>query len=297
MDFCAFLRGGVSKVRYVKAFNNNVALVKDLSGLEWVVMGTGVGFQKKKGDLIEETSIRRKFAAEDSAAKKPLVQVLDHMDPDVLDVAVEVVKNAEVSLGTTFENNIYLTIADHLNFAIIRANEQIEYVETNRWEVKNLYPKEYLAAQEAIRLVFDRLDVLLPKSEETFLTYHFVNGQQTKKTRIEETLKMTEVINRIIEIIQYHFQVKLDEESLSYTRFITHLRHFFIRQFKQNHIEDQEVDLTIVEVVKSKYPRSYQAVEKIAHLLERKYGWALSPNERLYLALHIWRLTSQLETK
>ncbi len=292
-----FSRDGVSTVKYIKAFNNNVALVNDHSGLEWIVMGTGVGYQKKKGDPIDEASIRRKFAAEDSTAKRPLVQVLDHMEPEVLDVAVEVVKNAEASLGTTFENNIYLTVADHLNFAIKRAIEEVDYVGANRWEVKNLYPQEYLAAQAAIRLVFDRLDVLLPKSEETFFTYHFVNGQQNKKTRIEETLKMTEVINRIIEVIQYHFQISLDEESLSYTRFITHLRHFFIRQFKQNPIEDQEVDLTIVEVVKSKYPRSYQAVEKIGRLLEQKYGWTLSPNEMLYLALHIWRLTNQPETE
>ncbi|TSB47340.1 PRD domain-containing protein [Alkalicoccobacillus porphyridii] len=297
MGFCCVMRYGGHSMKFTKAFNNNVALVKDSSGVEWIVMGTGVGFQKNKGDSISEENIRRKFVAEQSSTRKPLLQVLDEIDSEVLDVSVEIIKNTEAQLGITFNNNIYLTLADHLNFAVKRANEQIDYADTNRWEVKNLYPKEYEAAKDAIRQVFDRLDVLLPKSEETFITYHFVNGQQAKKTKIEETLKMTEVINRIIEIVQYHFQLKLDEDSLNYTRFITHLRYFFIRQFKQDQTEQEEVDLTLLELVKTKYEKAYQAVEKISTLLEKRYGWSLSSNERLYLTLHVWRVTNRQTTK
>ncbi len=280
-------------MKFSKAFNNNVALVEDSSGTEWIVMGTGVGFQRKKGDPIPEENIRRKFVAEQSSTRRPLMQVLDEIDSEVLDVSVEIIKNAEAELGVTFNNNSYLTLADHLNFAVKRANERVDYPDTNRWEVKNLYPKEYTAAKNAIRQVFDRLDVLLPKSEETFITYHFVNGQQERKTDIEETLKMTEVINRIIEIVQYHFQVKLDEDSLNYTRFITHLRYFFIRQFKQEQSDPEEVDVTLLEVVKNKYEKAYRAVEKISHLLLKQYGWTLSSNETLYLTLHVWRVTNQ----
>ncbi len=114
-----------------------------------------------------------------------------------------------------------------------------------------------------------------------------------KKTQIEETLKMTEVINRIIEIVQYHFQLKLDEESLNYTRFITHLRYFFIRQYKQDPVDSEEMDQTLLEVVKTKYEKAYQAVEKFAALLKQKYGWTVSTNEKLYLTLHIWRVTNR----
>ncbi|MED4293868.1 CAT RNA binding domain-containing protein [Priestia megaterium] len=50
-------------MKFVKVFNNNVALVKDSSNVEWVIMGTGVGFQKKKGDPVDKAVIRRKFVA------------------------------------------------------------------------------------------------------------------------------------------------------------------------------------------------------------------------------------------
>lgn len=283
-------------MKFVKAFNNNVAIVKDSSNLEWVVMGTGVGYQKKKGEAIDETVIRRKFVAESSNIRRPLMKILENIKPETLEVSVELIKNAETEMGVTFNDNIYLTLADHLNFAIERTNDGLEYTQASRWEVKKLYPKEYQAAVHAIRLVYDRLDVLLPKSEETFLTYHFVNAQNSK-TRMEETLRMTEMINRIIEIVQYHFQLMLDEESMSYSRFITHLRFFVLRQLDNDNFANSQVDPTLLDMVKTKYAKSYQAVKKIASLLEKQQGWQLTPDEKLYLTLHIWRVTNRAETK
>ncbi|MGE7635312.1 PRD domain-containing protein [Bacillus paramycoides] len=283
-------------MKFLKAFNNNVALVKDASNLEWVVMGTGVGYQKQRGDAIDETVIRRKFVAESSDIRRPLMKILENIKPETLDVSVELIKNAEVEIGVTFNDNIYLTLADHLNFAIERTNDGLEYTQVSRWEVKKLYPKEYQAAVNAIRLVYNRLDVLLPKSEETFLTYHFVNAQNSK-TKIEETLKMTEVINRIIEIVQYHFQLKLDEESMNYSRFITHLRFFILRQFDNEQVGNSQIDITLLDMVKIKYGKAYQAVEKIASLLAKQQGWQLTPDEKMYLTLHIWRVTNRAETK
>ena len=50
--------------RIVQALNNNVALVKNEQDEQAVVMGLGIVFQKKKGDLItpfENRGIQRKF--------------------------------------------------------------------------------------------------------------------------------------------------------------------------------------------------------------------------------------------
>ncbi|WP_185113018.1 MULTISPECIES: PRD domain-containing protein [Peribacillus] len=283
-------------MKFVKAFNNNVALVEDSSNLEWVVMGTAVGYQKKKGDMIDESLIRRKFVAESSTVRRPLAQILDSIKPEILEVSVEIIKRAEAEIGVTFNTNIYLTLADHLNFAIERSDAGIEYAQPSRWEVKKLYHKEYQAAVNAIRFVYDQLDVLLPKSEETFLTYHFVNAQNAH-AKIEETMKMTEVINRIIDIVQYHFQIKLDEDSMNYSRLVTHLRFFVIRQLDHEQDGNPQVDNTLLDVVKTKYMKAYQAVGKIANLLLKQYGWSLSSDEKLYLTLHIWRVTSRAETE
>jgi beta-glucoside operon transcriptional antiterminator len=114
---------------------------------------------------------------------------------------------------------------------------------------------------------------------------------------VEETMKMTEVINRIIDIVQYHFQLKLDEESMNYSRFVTHLRFFVLRQLDQNPHVSPEVDATLLDVVKTKYEKAYKAVEKVANLLHKQHGWSLTSDEKLYLTLHIWRVTNLVETE
>ncbi|GAB6683439.1 hypothetical protein BOVMAS27_12170 [Streptococcus uberis] len=38
--------------RVLQALNNNVALVKDEHDQQFVVMGLGITFQKRKGDLV-----------------------------------------------------------------------------------------------------------------------------------------------------------------------------------------------------------------------------------------------------
>ena len=57
------------------------------------------------------------------------------------------------------------------------------------------------------------------------------------------------------------------------------------------------MDQTLLEVVKTKYEKAYQAVEKIAALLKQKYGWTVSTNEKLYLTLHIWRVTNRQKSE
>ena len=47
--------------RIVQALNNNVALVKNEQDDQAVVMGLGIVFQKKKGDLITPSKVEKVF--------------------------------------------------------------------------------------------------------------------------------------------------------------------------------------------------------------------------------------------
>lgn len=44
-----------------------------------------------------------------------------------------------------------------------------------------------------------------------------------------------------------------------------------------------------------KYADAYKTVGKIAYFLKKTEGWELSQDERLYLCLHIWRVTNKKE--
>lgn len=47
--------------KLIRSLNNNAALVKDKQNNEAVIMGLGITFQKKKGDLIREEKVEKIF--------------------------------------------------------------------------------------------------------------------------------------------------------------------------------------------------------------------------------------------
>ena len=57
---CLFFVEGES-MRVIKALNNNTALVEN-NDKEFIVMGKGIAFNKKKNDLIDEQKIEKKYA-------------------------------------------------------------------------------------------------------------------------------------------------------------------------------------------------------------------------------------------
>lgn len=46
----------------VKVLNNNVVLARDIDH-DYIIIGGGIGFNKKKGSVVPEEKIERKFIA------------------------------------------------------------------------------------------------------------------------------------------------------------------------------------------------------------------------------------------
>lgn len=46
-------------MRFLKSYNNSVALVENEQGKEEIVIGKGIGFGLKKGDQIDQAKIER----------------------------------------------------------------------------------------------------------------------------------------------------------------------------------------------------------------------------------------------
>lgn len=265
-------------------------MAKDEDAVEWVLLGKGIGFGKQTGDQIDVSQIDRRFKAqEDGFTHQNPPEMLANIDPTILQLASTISNRAADFLEIRFSNYNYLALADHIAFAIKRAQTTDDYPKDFRWEVQRLYPKEYQVAEQALSFIKEQTGIQLPTSELTFFTYHFVSAQ-SNGSLVADTVEMTSLINRIIEIISYHFQQQIDTSSLNYARFMTHLRYFMIRQMHREQ-NDEELDPMIGEVVRNKYPKAYAATKKIATYLEQTKHWQISSSERMYLTLHVWRLT------
>jgi beta-glucoside operon transcriptional antiterminator len=249
---------------FVKSLNNNIVLAYDENHNEVVLFGNGIGFNRKKGDMVTESSVNKLFINDSNKRLAPMVQ---NLSEDIVSVTEEIIQYGSRILEKQLHASILIILADHLYFAIERAKKSQNVDNPLQWEVPHLYPREYEIGGKGVKLIEESQDM-------------------------SDTLKITEIISRILDIVSYHFQLILDENSLYYSRFIVHLRYFIIRQ--ETHIKDTIGlnDEDLLETVKIRYKKSYQCAVKIAKYLFDAYSWDVSKDEIIYLLLHIERITN-----
>ena len=98
---------------------------------------------------------------------------------------VEYAKNL---LNIQFNDFIYVTLTDHLNFAIQRHRENISYVNALHWEIKKFYPKEYGIGLKALEFINDELGIKFSEDEAANIALHLVNARINSKNEIGETM-------------------------------------------------------------------------------------------------------------
>ncbi len=156
--------------------------------------------------------------------------------------------------------------------------------------VKYLFKNEYEVAVQVIQLIEHEAKVTLPQSEKIFMTYHLLNAENDG-TKLQDTVKIMQLIQGIISIVQYEYQIELDKESFNYNRFVGHLHSLMIKQISGEVHAEQELDPMLLSVMEQKYPQAAQTVDRIATYLKEKVHWDLGPDDWVYLILHIWRVT------
>ncbi|WP_214854815.1 CAT RNA binding domain-containing protein [Exiguobacterium sp. s166] len=81
-------------MQIVKVFNNNVVAIES-NGQEHVVMGRGIAFQKRMGDVIDESRIEKVFTLESKESRERFIDFLNEMPQAEIETVKEIVKMAE----------------------------------------------------------------------------------------------------------------------------------------------------------------------------------------------------------
>ncbi|MGL5378358.1 BglG family transcription antiterminator LicT [Clostridium sp.] len=272
-----------------KVLNNNVVTIIDENNKEAVVMGRGISFQKKKGDEINEEIIDKIFILNNKSINEKLLNLINDIPVDYLEISEEIINYAEVKLDTKLNENIYLTLTDHINFSVNRHKNNMPIKNTMLWDIKRLHKEQFKIGLKALEIIKDRLNIELPEDEAASIAMHILNGELNGD--MPEIVDMINLIEEILKIVQYHFNIEFDEESINYYRFITHLKFFAQRLMNGRYYEDEENDL--YEMIKVKYPNSNKCVERICSLVEKRYKNKLTKEEKLYLMIHTARVVRE----
>ncbi|MDK6804730.1 BglG family transcription antiterminator LicT [Aerococcus sp. UMB7834] len=278
-----------------KVFNNNVVMSMNEKNEEIIAMGKGIGFNKRVGDDLELEKVEKVFVMDSS--KKSDYEIYHKIDPVIVEIATDIIKYAQGVLGSRLNNNIYLTLPDHLNFAIDRIQKGLEVTSPLYWEVKNFYTVEFMIGEKALELIYQRLELALPEHEAATIALHIINAK-VDSPGMDQTIEVIEMVQDILDIVSYFYGIQLDSSSFHYSRFVTHLRYLVIRLYDHktvgNHSDSD--DFLYGQMVK-KYPRVRACVEKVAAYIEQKLEVTIGQEEKLYLMIHIQRVISQLENE
>ncbi len=270
-----------------KIFNNNAIIASDPGKREFVVMGRGIAFKKSAGEPVDKSLIEKIFVLQQKEASEKFKLLLEDVPPEYISVCYDIIEYGKNNLEGTLSDYIYVTLTDHLNNAMKMYEEGIFNTNPLSWEIRRFYPNEYKVGVKALEFIESTLGKTLPEDEAANIALHLVNAELNgSSSKFHNVAVQAEKIQDILNIIKYTYNIELDEQSISYERFITHLKFFFQRlmQAQKRWLEDD----FLLQQVKSKYRRAYDCMLKIEKYLDTE----LTDEEKLYLTIHIQRITS-----
>lgn len=272
-----------------KIVNNNIVISKDAGHQEVVLMGRGIGFQRHKGDKIDSSKVEKTYVMKDHGMTHRFQQIAADIPIERLEICNKIIQYAKDTLQKNINDNIYISLTDHINFAIERVEMGVPFQNPFLWEIKKFYYPEYLIGKAAIAMIRKKLGVTLPQDEAAFIALHIVNAELDLD--MTEMVSMTKLVNEVLGIVDECFHEQLDRESVFYERFITHLKFFAQRIFMGKEIESDDDEFQ--QIIRDKYPECLNCVEKIRQHIKKTCNHDITDEEMMYLTVHIKRVTTR----
>lgn len=275
-----------------KVLNNNLVLSLDKkTNKEIILMGCGIAFQKKPGDFVDESKIEKKFSIEDGKLGNRMKDLLGKIPEAIFILSNEIIIYAEKTLNIKLDKQIYISLSDHISFALKRYKKGILIKNSLLYEIKRVHKKEYEIGVWAVEHINKRAKIELPIDEAGFIALHIVNASYNNVT--EDGLALTEIIKGVLNIIRYHFSVEFDEDDINYERLLTHLKFFAKRVLTNTQYINEEN--CFIDIIKENYSDAYECAEKIQKFIKASYDYDVKSDEIVYLTMHVHRVISVIK--
>lgn len=271
--------------------NNNYVAAIDDEGNEVVVMGTGIGYGAQKGSYIPDEKIKKIYVINNSNTIRDIKGLFQNISEDCFQVCGEIIDYTKKKLNTELNPNLYVTLTDHVNYTIIRNAQGIRIENPMIEEIKLFYPNEYAIGKYAVSLVKNKLGVDLGEDEAGFIAFHIVNAEAN--TTMHTTMKVTKLVKTALAMIEDFFGIKIQNETINFSRLITHL------QFIANSVLSKKHSASKTDVfnntIKNAFSEENDCSLKIADYIRANYDYELDDDELAYLTVHISRVRERKE--
>ncbi|MGT2950320.1 transcription antiterminator lact [Streptococcus cuniculi] len=274
--------------RIVQSLNNNAALVKNEQGEQSVVMGMGVAFQKKKGDLVNAQKIEKVFSLKSSESKDHFFMLLKDVPLDFITVTYQVIDQLSHQYDYPIQDYIYVTLTTHIYCAYKAVLDQT-YQESKLPSMLQEYPIEHQMATDALVIFRQKLLQDFPEDEVGRIALHFINA---KGEKAEEQVLKVETLQLVLSLVEKELAangiLRTKENSKFYDRLMVHLT-YFIRYSDKEHSGTSSLD-QMAATMQLAYPKAYELGSRIHDMIATELGISPNEGEKMYIVLHVQRL-------
>ncbi|ASA19983.1 glucose PTS transporter transcription antiterminator GlcT [Paenibacillus donghaensis] len=280
----------MSSITVAKVLNNNVIIADHPQYSEVVVIGKGIGFNRKTRDRINLSSVEKMFILRSQEEQEQYKQLVPQVDEKLIEVVQEIVLHIMQSSRQQLNEHIHIALTDHLSFAIRRNEQNIAIHNPFLYETREIYPEEYQLAEYAIARINEVMGANLPGDEIGFVALHIVSAISNR--HISEVKQHSELIGDLVGLVENILEYRIPRDSLDYSRLVTHLR-FVLERLRRGEAVRETSSLD--GLMKREYPEMYTLAWKITKVIEKRMRIPVYPAEVSYLTIHLQRLSQKKE--
>ena len=273
-----------------KVLNNNVLIAEHPSYEEVVLIGKGIGFNRKHGDFIETDSVEKLFVLKNEKEQQNYIKLLPFIDNDLLEVIISAIELIKQRTHTQLDEHIHVALTDHLMFAINRVSKGMEMSNPFLVETKTLYRQEYEIAAEVVEFINEKTGISLPVGEIGFIALH-IHSAMTNRN-LSEVNQHSQLVSRLVKMVEEQFEIDIDKESIDYMRLVRHLRFTIERVVIGEKVEEPE---KINSLLKLEYPVCYNLSWKLIKVMQQTLKMKVFDAEAVYLTMHLQRIQKKFK--
>lgn len=271
------------EMKAVKVFNNNVIATVMEDGRESVVVGPGIGFGKRPGNLVDESKIEKIYYVQNRLQTR-FLQLLEDATAETLQAAEDILSYA-MKQGMLLNNKVIVSLTDHISFALERNEQGICLPNLMLSEIRMLYPKEYEVGKWALKHIRKVCGVQLPGDEAGYIALQLANASMDENVAYD----ILKFVKGATDIIKENYGLSLEEDQLETMRLTTHLKFLAQRILKNGQWKDEDMG-DLYELLYHKHPKNKACVEKLTEYIEDTFHYKLNRQEIIYLLVHLTKI-------
>ena len=273
-----------------KVLNNNVLIAEHPSYVEVVLIGKGIGFNRKSGDSIETDSVEKLFVLKNEKEQQNYIRLLPFINNDLQEVIISAISLIKQRTNTPLDEHIHVALTDHLMFAVTRISNGMEISNPFLIETKTLYRHEYEIATEVVELIREKTGISLPVGEIGFIALHIHSAMTSKQ--LSQVNQHSQLVSRLVRMVEEQFDIVIDKEGIDYMRLVRHLRFTIERVVKGEKVEEPE---KINSLLKQEYPVCYNLSWKLIKVMQQTLKMNVFDAEAVYLTMHLQRIQKKFK--